>query len=284
MAFCTPTTRPSAQPRFPEPATLLGSDKSWTQGGFTVSTQKQAISKAGPIQKMEARLGIPVPEMIFGDNQVSVLHAASGWRLSFNAEAALNTVDKTGEEGLLQVSYARAWAASRGGNEEVRRVVKPFDWSYTACYRGTEVPASRGTWEGRRLVDAPEGKEIPLELLKRRDPILFFDEVVLYESELDDNGISLFNIKVRVHEKRMLLLARMWMRLDGVVVKLKDTRLYIDFETSEVIREWCIKEDTMEKVKHVSSFVKVDHIELTENPRKGHLNLELQILRKWSTF
>ena len=34
-------------------------------------------------------------------------------------------------------------------------------------------------------------------MLTARDPILFFDEVPLYESELDDNGVSQLRVKVR---------------------------------------------------------------------------------------
>jgi type 2A phosphatase activator TIP41 len=95
------------------------------------------------------------------------------------------------------------------------------------------------------------GAEIPLELLKRRDPILFFDDVVLYESELDDNGISLLSVKVRVHAQRMLLLSRLFMRLDGVVVRIRDTRVYVDFEKEEVLREYTAREGKFDVVKRV---------------------------------
>jgi hypothetical protein len=94
-------------------------------------------------------------------------------------------------------------------------------------------------------------REIPVELLKRRDPILFADEVVLYESELDDNGISVMSVKVRVMEQRMLLLCRLYMRLDGVVVRVRDTRVYVDFQREEVIREYTAREDVFENVKRV---------------------------------
>jgi type 2A phosphatase activator TIP41 len=96
---------------------------------------------------------------------------------------------------------------------------------------------------------AEEG--IPVELLKRRDPILFADEVVLYESELDDNGISVMTVKVRVMEQRMLLLCRLFMRLDGVVVRVRDTRVYVDFEKEVVIREYTAREDGFDNVKRV---------------------------------
>lgn len=35
-------------------------------------------------------------------------------------------------------------------------------------------------------------------MLMARDPILFFDEVPLYESELDDNGVSQLRVKVQL--------------------------------------------------------------------------------------
>jgi type 2A phosphatase activator TIP41 len=215
------------------------------QGNFTIATRKLPISKAGPIDDMTERLGIPVPEMIFGDNLVSVTHAPTGWSVSFNAFDALDGVDKT-DKKMLQVAYARDWSSSREKTSAgIKEVVKPYDWSYSTDYAGTTTAGSAGEF-------APSTQEIPLELLKRRDPILFFDEVMLYESELDDNGISIFSVKVRVHEQRMLLLCRLFMRLDNVVVRIRDTRVYVDFAQEVVLREYTAKEDSFANAKRVS--------------------------------
>ncbi|KUI65590.1 TIP41-like protein [Cytospora mali] len=238
---------------YPSPTMLSQATTTHRQGNFEISSRKLPISKSGPIDAMSARLGIPVPEMIFGDNLMAVRHAPSGWAVEFTAEAALDQVDKTGAD-MLQVAYAGEWSSSRekSSAHDIREVVKPFDWSYTTAYRGGEAAALHGPVAGGRLEVVPAGpgpKEIPLELLRRRDPILFFDEVVLFESELDDNGISVFSCKVRVMEQRMLLLARLYMRLDNVVVRVRDTRVYVDFEKDEVIREYTAKEDTYANVK-----------------------------------
>ncbi|KAK4240564.1 TIP41-like protein [Achaetomium macrosporum] len=235
---------------YPSTSTLTLATRSHTQGTFQISARKLPILKAGPIDAMSARIGIPIPEMIFGDNLVSITHAPSGWSISFSAEPALDTVDKTGEGGMLRVAYAREWSSSREKTSAagIKEVVKPFDWSYSAKYVGDEVRAG----DGRGLAKKGEGEkaeEIPLELLKRRDPILFADEVVLYESELDDNGISIMSAKVRVMEQRMLLLCRLFMRLDGVLVRVRDTRVYVDFEREVVIREYTAREDAFENVK-----------------------------------
>lgn len=244
---------------YPNPSALGQATTTHAQGRFAVSSRKLPISKSAPIDAMSRRLGIPVPEMIFGDNLASVSHPPTGWTLVFTAEAALDRVDKTGAD-MLQVAYAGEWSSSRerSSAHDIREVVKPYDWSYSTDYAGTETPGSAG----QRLAEAAAGegaasaeeKSIPLELLRRRDPILFFDEVVLFESELDDNGISVYSVKVRVMEQRMLLLARLYMRLDNVVVRVRDTRVYVDFQSEEVIREYTSKEDSFTNVKKVCSF------------------------------
>lgn len=234
----------SAQEPFPSPESLARATTTHRQGRFAISTRKLPISKAGPIDAMAADLGIPVPEMIFGDNLVRVAHAASGWAVSFGARDALDAVDKTGDK-MLQVSYARDWSASRERTSAgIQEVVKPFDWSYSTEYRGTLENS-----DDEKKTFAPSETPIPLALLKRRDPILFFDDVILYESEMDDNGISIYSVKVRVHEERMLLLARLFMRLDNVVVRVRDTRVYVDFNTEEVTREYTAKEASFEEVR-----------------------------------
>lgn len=242
---------------FPAPTMPAQATTTHRQGNFEISSRKLPISKSGPIDDMSRRLGIPVPEMIFGDNLVAVRHAPSGWAIEFAAEPALDAVDKTGAN-MLQVAYAGEWSSSRekSSAHDIREVVKPYDWSYSTTYRGSENPSLHGPKPGRKLEAAGGGggggKQIPLELLKRRDPILFFDEVVLFESELDDNGVSVFSCKLRVMEQRMLLLCRLYMRLDGVVVRVRDTRVYVDFEKDEVIREYTAKEDNHENVTRVS--------------------------------
>ncbi|TQV94595.1 hypothetical protein V2A60_005624 [Cordyceps javanica] len=228
---------------FPTPASLSAATTTHSQRNFRIATRKLPISKAGAIDAMTERIGIPMPEMIFGDNLVSVAHAPSGWSIDFTTPAALDAVDKT-DKHMLKVAYARDWESTREGTtQKIKEVVKPYDWSYSTTYAGTESPA-----QGAQLKESSDA--IPIELLKRRDPILFFDEVVLYESELDDNGISVYSAKLRVHEHRMLLLCRLFMRLDNVIVRIRDTRIYVDFNTEQVIREYTAKEASFDEVKN----------------------------------
>ncbi|KFY61921.1 hypothetical protein V496_04793 [Pseudogymnoascus sp. VKM F-4515 (FW-2607)] len=227
---------------FPSPGNPKSATVSFSQHGWTISTRKLPISKSDAIDDMSEKLGIPVPEMIFGDNMVSVENAEKGWALEFNSFDALDRVDKT-DKTMLKVAYSREWSESREKtHESIKEVVKPFDWSYSTDYKGTLAGASPTPF-------TPDTEPIPIELLKRPDPILHFEEVVLYESELDDNGISLYSIKLRVMPERMLILARNFMRLDNVLVRIRDTRVYIDFKSKKVTREYTATEEKFNAVK-----------------------------------
>lgn len=97
---------------FPTPANADLSTVSHTEHGFKISARKLPISKAQPIDKMTEKLGIPVPEMIFGDNMLAIEHPVSGWRIEFNAFDALDRVDKT-DKNMLKVAYSSEWSSSR---------------------------------------------------------------------------------------------------------------------------------------------------------------------------
>ena len=210
--------------------------------GFRITTQKLPILKAGPIEEMTSQLGIAPPEMIFGDNVVAIEHLSSGWGIKFDSFGALDRVDKTGEK-RLKVAYSKAWHQSREDSHDIKEVIKPFDWSYSTDYKGTLSPGSAEF--------SATSKQIPLELLRRPDPILFFDDVMLYEDELADNGIAMLSCKIRVMPARLLLLCRYFMRLDNVLLRLRDTRVYVDYDKKEIIREYVAKEEEYEKVREV---------------------------------
>ena len=151
-------------------------------------------------------------------------------------------------------------------HQGITEVIKPFDWSYTTDYMGTLLPGSHSF--------TPTSSPIPLELLKRPDPILFFDEVMLYEDEMADNGITMLSCKIRVMPARLLLLSRFFMRLDNVLFRLRDTRLYVDFSTGQVIREYIAKEESYEAIRLVRMIVAYEARNSTERIYRSFLKVE----------
>ncbi|GMM29650.1 Tip41 protein [Martiniozyma asiatica (nom. inval.)] len=206
---------------------------------WSIYTKRSPILNSNEIDQFESMLQIPVPEMIFGNNKVEIKH--SKFHIHFNALDALRKVELN-PSNLIKVAYANEWFKPRqnkhAGSEVKMEVYKPFDWTYSNEYKGTTLI---GNW-------IETDNDIPMDKLLQNNPILFYDDMILYEDELADNGCSLLNVKIRVMNNCLLLLQRLFVRVDDVLVRIYDTRLYVDFETDQVVREWKFMEDTYANV------------------------------------
>ena len=109
-----------------------------------------------------------------------------------------------------------------------------YDWTFTTPYAGH---LHRGDGDGKEAISQDCWRDtqvgIDRELLMRRDPILFYDEFDLYESELDDHGMCKLVLKLRVMPSCWYALMRYWLRVDGVLVRCYDTRLFCAFHEDD---------------------------------------------------
>jgi hypothetical protein len=120
-----------------------------------------------------------------------------------------------------------------------------YDWTYTTDYKGAiEKMGSSSGFKGPE----PAKAEINVALLKKPDPILWYQHLVLFEDELHDNGVSTCFLKVRVMPSCFLVLLRFWLRVDGVLIRLRDTRLFHEFDTDYVLREYQAREESFESL------------------------------------
>lgn len=85
-------------------------------GPWFITAATNPISNAPDCDALQATLGIPLPEMTFGNNFLKLEHRPSGWRYIFTTEGALKGV-KAGElgdgDGSVKVGYAEKWLQSR---------------------------------------------------------------------------------------------------------------------------------------------------------------------------
>ena len=97
----------------------------------------------------------------------------------------------------------------------------------------------------------PTDININYEKLKVQEKILFFDEVVLYEDELDDNGCAKLSVKLRVMQSGFFILQRFYLRVDQTLIRVYDTRIYFEAENNFLLREYSEREQTFDKL-HLS--------------------------------
>jgi len=182
--------------------------------------------------------------------------------LRFNTTGALISwarrhVDGAGGSPLVVITVPEAsrWAA---GNLAVGLKQVRYDWVFGTDYEGELLLSSEGgggkvegdpcdtfldlergsVGDGGVGWEAADSSVIDRRLLSdRAAPILFYDDITLYEDELHDHGVVSLNAKVRVMPTCWFVLLRYFLRVDGVLLRVEDTRYFHRFG-----QEWVGKE------------------------------------------
>ncbi|XP_010277155.1 PREDICTED: TIP41-like protein [Nelumbo nucifera] len=223
--------------------------------GWEIESRKRSILNSIHLQQWEQKLHTThLPEMVFGESSLVLYHMGSGVKIHFNAFDALAGWK---QEALppVEVPAAAKW---KFRSKPIQQVILDYDYTFTTPYCGSEmVDVSLDKCQIGAIQE--EGscclhwedcdEQIDLVALASKETILFYDEVILYEDELADNGVSLLTVKVRVMPSSWFLLLRFWLRVDGVLVRLRDTRMYCTFgsgATPSILRECCWREATFQ--------------------------------------
>uniref|UniRef100_A0A7N0ZRB5 TIP41-like protein n=1 Tax=Kalanchoe fedtschenkoi TaxID=63787 RepID=A0A7N0ZRB5_KALFE len=218
--------------------------------GWEIESRKRSILKSSDVEEWELKLKTShLPEMVFGESGLTLKHLESGVKIYFNAMDALVGWK---QEALppVEVPAAAKW---KFRSKPFKEIILDYDYTFTTPYSGSETieataEGMRETSDGSCSVQWEDCEEkIDVVALASKEPILFYDEIILYEDELADNGVSLLTVKVRVMPSSWFLLLRFWLRVDGVLMRLRDTRMHCVFGESmnpTILRECCWREAT----------------------------------------
>lgn len=222
--------------------------------GWEIESRKRSILTSSNVELWEEKLQTShLPEMVFGDSSLVLKHVNSGTKIHFNAFDAL-VGWKLEALPPVEVPAAEKW---KFRSKPSQQVILDYDYTFTTPYCGsetieidTEQHGRGGISEGTCSLHWEDSEEqIDVVALASKEPILFYDEVVLYEDELADNGVSLLTVKVRVMPSCWFLLLRFWLRVDGVLMRLRDTRMHCVFGVGAnpvILRESCWREATFQ--------------------------------------
>ncbi|KAJ0821501.1 putative TIP41-like protein [Helianthus annuus] len=197
--------------------------------GWEIESTNRSCLTSLNLQSWEEKLATShLPEMIFGDSALVLKHISSGTKIHFNAFDAL-VGWKNEPLPPVEVPAAAQW---KFRSKPFEQIILDYDYTFTTPYSGSETVETSGgvDSEGNNRYKWEDCEEqINVAALTSKEPILFYDEVVLYEDELADNGVSLLTVKVRVMPSYWFLLLRFWLRVDGVLMRLRDTRVVCNF-------------------------------------------------------
>ncbi|CEO98430.1 unnamed protein product (mitochondrion) [Plasmodiophora brassicae] len=202
-----------------------------TLADWRFSSRKSHIARADQMEAIAQATGVTsLPEMVYADNFLRIEHVPSGATIAFEAAPAIAACAKSTHD-RVQVAVAEQWASASAARPEAS-----CDWTFSSDYSGTTAPA----WP---WVDNP-GFAIDTQMLTRPDPIQWYDDVVLFEDELHDHGVSVLSVRVRVMPQCFLVLMRHWLRIDGVMMRVQDTRVFHDIGKPVICREVKLSEAT----------------------------------------
>ena len=167
-----------------------------------------------------------LPEATFGANSLIIEHAQSGFALAFTADGALRSWARDSiltDRHMVRAAPAdqAVWRSRVAAAQE--RASHGVDWTFCCADYGGDTGDAVADGRGRNGASAPvlalpglapppapaapvreaawqvhEGDGIDMDLLRRRDPILWSAEVPLYEDHLHDQGVVRAN---RVRQK-----------------------------------------------------------------------------------
>ena len=237
----------------------------FTAGSFKLKTYQSSMLPSDRLEALEKEVDSKIPDLVFGDSYASF--SSGEFVYSFNAADALRLCNfeeqrrRIYTQGELKgdhinvlpvsvkVAHHQHWenktvpkhgAFHEPGTEHVAPEVvnTKSDWTYCTPYKGSV--------QGATLL--PSHQSIPVHRLGQDNPILWASEVIFYEDELDDNGQSKCHLRVRAMEDCWYALLRSYVRVDHVMVRVLDTRIFHSYGEREVLREFQHREATYEEL------------------------------------
>eukprot|EP00088_Acartia_fossae_P069355 TRINITY_DN9033_c0_g1_i1.p1 TRINITY_DN9033_c0_g1~~TRINITY_DN9033_c0_g1_i1.p1 ORF type:complete len:280 (+),score=66.93 TRINITY_DN9033_c0_g1_i1:127-966(+) len=208
---------------------------------WKISTTKHRIMNSAESDEVLEKLDLPhLPDMLFLHNQLQLNHK-DGLSIRLLAVPALERVDATRD--LIHVAASKEWMESRQNENTAGhlKVVHPYDWTFSTDYSGTISHQKE-----LRMEETTE--KIDYEKLKIEETILFYDEVILYEDELDDNGCTKLSTKIRVMPSGFFVLLRFYLRVDQTLIRVHDTRFYFQTGGDYVLQEYSEREDKVDNL------------------------------------
>ncbi|CAI5714418.1 unnamed protein product [Hyaloperonospora brassicae] len=244
---------------------------------WVIGSNKTHITPIDTVDDIGQAAKLTPPEMVFGKNQLVLYHELSGVCYSFLAVEALKgahfppPVSDQAADIVANKQLKVAIAKHNANKEDVKELDITYDWTYTTDYKGSlqrltkskSSPSTLTSSDDEVKIEATADR-IDYEKLKEREPILWFEDVSLYEDELHDHGVSAMSVKVRVMASGFYVLSRYWMRLDHVIVRLHETRIHHLFGSNHFVREYTRKEDHFDTLfskghsKNMANYTNID--------------------------
>ena len=214
-----------------------------------------------------------LPEVFYGYNRLFVVNELKNFCYEFNPLQFMSLTKYDIRKKLyenkdiyyippeVKVQYHKTWENIKiEGRDDIKRIQPVSDWSFSSPYMGCYTSILKSEIKDfypsikedkkfeKKFGEETEGKVIPLEKLKPENTIIEYYQVEFFEDELSDNGISEGKIRFRIMDDCFYGLMRSYLRVDNVLIRNIDTRIYHGFGDDYIIRNISVKEMSYDKL------------------------------------
>ena len=197
-----------------------------------------------------------LPEIFYGFNRLFLINESQNFCYEFNPLQMLSLTNNNVRQKLLkekEIYYIPTQAKSQYSKTDDTK--NEMDWSFSSPYMG-HITSINNCIMNKYYPIINETKKFRTEKSNMIFPeikvenVLNYNQVQFFEDELGDIGLSEGKIGFGVMDQCFLGLMRCYLRVDNMLVRNIDTKIYHKFGEKYIIRNFTVKEKTYDELKN----------------------------------
>ena len=195
-----------------------------------------------------------LPEIFYGRNRLFLINKSKNFCYEFNPIQMLSLTNENIRKKLLkekEIYYIPSKAKSQYSKKEETKSEE--DWSFSSPYMG-HISSIKDNIMFKYYPEIKETKKFKIEKSTIKFPetkienVLNYNQIHFFEDELGDIGFSEGKIGFGVMNECFLGLMRCYLRVDNMIVRNIDTKIYHKFGDKYIIRNFLVKEKTYDEL------------------------------------
>ena len=195
-----------------------------------------------------------LPEIFYGLNRLFLINKSKNFCYEFNPIQMLSLTNENIRKKLLkekEIYYIPSPAKSQ--YSKPNDIKNEEDWSFSSPYMG-HISSIKDNIMIKYYPEIKETKKFKIEKSKIKFPetkvenVLNYNKIQFFEDELGDIGFSEGKIGFGVMNDFFLGLMRCYLRVDNMLVRNIDTKIYHKFGDNYIIRNFLVKEKTYDEL------------------------------------
>ena len=195
-----------------------------------------------------------LPEIFYGLNRLFLINKSKNFCYEFNPIQMLSLTNENIRKKLLkekEIYYIPSPAKSQ--YSKPNDIKNEEDWSFSSPYMG-HISSIKDNIMIKYYPEIKETKKFKIEKSKIKFPetkvenVLNYNKIQFFEDELGDIGFSEGKIGFGVMNDFFLGLMRCYLRVDNMLVRNIDTKIYHKFGDNYIIRNFLVKEKNYDEL------------------------------------